>query len=198
MRPVLAENVASESSKRTERAASGERSRGRAFSPSRRRVLIAWLIVLAWAGVIWQFGSDAYSLDRTSRFLQPFINWLLADLDLATRFQIHGWIRKSAHFIEYAILALLAFRAGLLSAERHRIGTAFWVALFFVATVAAADEFRQSLSTARTGSPYDVLIDVTGGGVGLLGVLAIMRRIRVSQLRAAPLPGAASGRPPGP
>ena len=150
--------------------------------PSWRRISLAWLLVLAWAGVIWQFGSDTYSLDRTSRLLQPLIDWILAGVDLATRLRIHAWIRKSAHFIEYAILALLAFRAALLSAERHRIGTAFWVALFFVATLAAADEFRQSLSTARTGSPYDVLIDVAGGLIGLLGVLVITRRMRESRL----------------
>jgi VanZ family protein len=172
MRPALAENGV--------RASDGLKLRtGR---PSWRRVSLAWLLVLIWAGIIWQFGSDAYSLDRTSRLLQPLIDWLLAGVELATRLRIHAWIRKSAHFIEYAILALLAFRAALLSAERHRIGTAFWVALFFVATVAAADEFRQSLSTARTGSPYDVLIDVAGGLIGLLGVLVITRRMRTSKL----------------
>ncbi len=178
MRPALTENVASDSSAGIE---SSRGSKMGTYSTSRRRIIFAWLVVLAWAAVIWQFGSDTYSLDRTSRFLQPFVNWLLADLDLATRVQIHGWIRKSAHFIEYAILALLAFRAALLTAARHRIGTACWVALFLVATLAAADEFRQSLSTARTGSPYDVLIDVTGGVVGLLGVLVIMHRMHGSK-----------------
>lgn len=178
MRPALVENVASDSSAGIERSLDSKRG---ASSTSRRRIFFAWLIVLIWAGVIWQFGSDAYSLDRTSRFLQPLINWLLAGVDLATRYQIHGWVRKSAHFIEYAILALLAFRAALLTAARHRIGTACWVALFLVATLAAADEFRQSLSTARTGSPYDVLIDVTGGVVGLLGVLVIMNRMHGSK-----------------
>ena len=170
MRPALVEHVPSAYKKR------------HACGPSRRRTLLAWLLVLVWAGVIWQFGSDAYSLDRTSRFLQPLINWLLGDVELATRIQIHALVRKSAHFIEYAILALLAFRAALLTAERHQISTACWVALFFVATVAAADEFRQSFSAARTGSPYDVLIDVAGGLVGLLGVLVIMRRVRASKV----------------
>ena len=175
MRPALAENVTSAFMKL------------QACSPSRRRTVLAWLLVLVWAGVIWQFGSDAYSLDRTSRFLQPLINWLLGDVELATRIQIHALIRKSAHFIEYAILALLSFRAALLTAERHQISTACWVALFLVATVAAADEFRQSFSTARTGSPHDVLIDVAGGLVGLLGVLVIMRRVRASRVFGRPI-----------
>ncbi len=165
-----------------QRAQTNGVAKHRSGRPSWRRISFAWLLVLVWAGIIWQFGSDAYSLDRTSRLLQPLIDWLLAGVELTTRLKIHAWIRKSAHFIEYAILALLAFRAALLSAERHRIGTAFWVALFFVATLAAADEFRQSLSAARTGSPYDVLIDVAGGLIGLLGVLVITRRMRESRL----------------
>jgi VanZ family protein len=173
MRPALAVNSPSESSRPPS---------PHGFTPSRRRVLFAWLLVVSWAWVIWQLGGDDYSFNRTSRFLQPLINWLLADADAATRLQIHAFVRKSAHFIEYAILALLAFRAALLSAERHRVGTAFWVALFFVATVAAADEVRQGFSAVRTGSSYDVLIDLAGGLVGLLGVLVIMRRVRVARL----------------
>jgi len=153
-----------------------------ASRPSRRRVLLAWAIALAWAGLIWQFGGDAYSYGRTSRILQPLIDWLFGGLDLSTRIQIHDLVRKSAHFVEYAILALLAFRAALLSAVRHQIGTACWVAIFFVATLAAADELRQSFSTARTGTPWDVLIDVAGGVVGLIGVLVITRRVRGTPL----------------
>ena len=146
----------------------------------RKRIWLAWLWVALWAVVIWQFGTDTYSLQRTSRFLQPLIAWLLGEVDLATRYKIYMITRKSAHFIEYAVLAYLAFRAALLTAASARIWTACWVALFFVATLAAADEIRQAYSSVRTGSPYDVLIDIAGGLVGLLGVLVISRRMRSS------------------
>lgn len=143
-----------------------------------RRIGLAWLWVVLWAGVIWQLGTDSFSLRRTSPVMQRVIAWLFGELDLPTRYQLYALIRKSAHFVEYAILALLAFRAALLSAARARIATACWVALFFVGTVAAADELRQAFSSARTGSPWDVLIDLGGGVVGLVGVLFVTRRMR--------------------
>lgn len=173
MRPALTRHLTNEA---------GYPPPTRRFTPTRRRVLFAWLLVVSWAWVIWQLGGDDYSFGQTSRFLQPLIDWLLANADATTRLQIHAFVRKSAHFVEYAILALLAFRAAILTAERHRIGTACWVALFFVATVAAADEIRQGFSAVRTGSPYDVLIDLAGGIVGLIGVLVIMRRARGGRL----------------
>ena len=45
---------------------------------------------------------------------------------------------------------------------------------------ASADEARQAFSDVRTGSPYDVLIDVAGGVVMVLGLLVISKRLRPS------------------
>ncbi len=144
----------------------------------RRRAMLAWLCVAVWAGVIWVLGGDDFSLARTSHTISPWLEWLIGDLDRATRYRIFVAIRKSAHFVEYAILAILTFRAALLAAPRNRLATAGWVALFLVATLACADEARQAFSTARSGSPIDVLIDVTGGTLAILGLLAIARRMR--------------------
>ena len=44
--------------------------------------------------------------------------------------------------------------------------------------VATADEARQAFSSTRTGSPNDVLIDVTGGAVAVAALLLISRRLR--------------------
>jgi VanZ family protein len=154
---------------------------------ARRRIWLAWLWVALWAAVIWQLGTDAYSLRRTSGFMQWVIESLFGEVDAATRYKLYMLFRKSAHFTEYAILALLSFRAALLSAARARIVTACWIALFLVGTVAAADEFRQAFSSSRTGSPYDVLIDLTGGLVALTGLLFISRRVRFSKQAAGTL-----------
>lgn len=144
----------------------------------RRRILLAWTWVVIWAGVIWTLGGDDFSASATGGPLLRLVRWLFEDLDAATRLKLTMWIRKSAHFVEYGILALLAFRAALISAHRSQITTPAWITLFLVAAVAAADEARQTFSPVRTGSPYDVLIDITGGVIALLGVLLIMRRMR--------------------
>lgn len=177
MTQPTATNEASTGAARTSEPTAGRNCR-QALDSTPRRIGLAWLWVLLWAGVIWQLGTDSFSLGRTSPIMQRVIAWLFGEVDLPTRYQIYALIRKSAHFFEYAILALLAFRAALISAARTRVVTACWVALFFVGTLAAADELRQAFSAVRTGSPYDVLIDLAGGGVGLIGVLFVTRRMR--------------------
>ena len=147
--------------------------------PLQRR-LLAWLWVVCWATLIWIFGGDSFSFSESGNTILPWLDWLTGDLDYRTRYRIYIAIRKSAHFVEYAILALLTFRASLISANRTRLATAAWVALFIVTSLAAADEARQAFSQVRTGSPYDVLIDVTGGLLTVLGLLLITRRLRQS------------------
>lgn len=142
------------------------------------RVVLAWVAVIGWASLIWMLGGDSFSFSETSRTMAPWIEWLIGDIDVRTRYQIYLAVRKSAHFAEYAILALLAFRAALISASRTHLATAGWIALFIVATLASADEARQTFSAVRTGSPRDVLIDVAGGLLAVLGVLVITRRMR--------------------
>ena len=143
----------------------------------RRRILIGWSLVVAWALVIWTLGGDSFSASSTSAV---WLRWLIQDFDPATRLKILIGLRKSAHFIEYAILALLTFRAALLSASRNPLTTAVWAALFIVASLAMADEARQAFSPVRTGSPYDVLIDLTGGVIAVLGIALISWRMRLS------------------
>ncbi|MEM9176739.1 MAG: VanZ family protein, partial [Myxococcota bacterium] len=133
----------------------------------RRRIALAWSFVLAWAAVIWSLGGDDWSLQETSRFLSPLIEWVFGELDGPTKWRIYLGVRKSAHFVEYAILAILTFRAALISAPRNRVATAAWTALFLVALVATADEARQAFSSARSGSANDVLIDFFGGAVAV-------------------------------
>lgn len=106
------------------------------------------------------------------------MRWFTDDLDPRSRYRLLVGIRKSAHFIEYAVLALLTFRAALISTGRSQLATAAWVALFLVAILAAADEARQAFSPVRTGSPYDVMIDLAGGALAVIGLVVISRQMR--------------------
>lgn len=162
---------------------------------SRSRIAFAWILVIVWAGVIWMLGGDDFSFQETSETLSPWLKWLIGDLDHQTRIKIFVAVRKSAHFFEYAILAILTFRAALMAAPKNQWVTAAWVALFLVATLASADEARQAFLPSRTGSPYDVLIDLTGGVIAIVGLLLISRRIRSN---GPPEPGLVCGRFPAP
>jgi VanZ family protein len=148
------------------------------FSRRRLKIAFAWTLVLTWAGIIWVLGSDYFSARETHSWLGRTINLLFTDLDHKTRWQIHMGIRKSAHVIEYGILALLTFRAAWISALRNAWASAAWVTLSVVALLACADETRQAFSPTRTGSPFDVLLDLSGGAIGVLVLIVISRRIR--------------------
>ncbi len=153
---------------------------------ARRGIALAWLWVLLWAAVIWQLGGDDFSASAMNSRLLEWLRWLAADLDPITRYRLAIGIRKSAHFVEYAILALLTFRAALISAGRNQLAAAAWVALFIVATLASADEARQAFSPIRTGSPYDVLLDIAGGAISIAGLLSISRRMRTTAPTPSP------------
>jgi len=139
---------------------------------------LAWILVLFWGGLIWTLGGDNFSFADTNDAIFPWLDWLTGNLDYRTRYRIFVGIRKSAHFVEYGILALLTFRAALLAAPKNRLATAGWTALFIVAALASADEVRQAFSPVRTGSAYDVLLDLAGGLIAVLVVLILSRRLR--------------------
>jgi VanZ family protein len=96
-----------------------------------------WLPVVLWAGLIFGFSSI------------PSLNSGLGDLDYV--------LRKGAHMTEYAMLALLLWRAVRDEA----------VAFFATLLYAVSDELHQTFVRGRHGSPKDVAFDATGAFLGL-------------------------------
>lgn len=127
-----------------------------------------------WAALVWGLGGDRMALEPTSRFLGPLIDWLLPDLTWYERHQVLYSIRKSAHVVEYAILALLTLRAMWLS-WRQSLVLASVFSVGVVAAMAVADEMRQGRSSVRTGSGWDVLLDISGGLAAIAGFLLFQR-----------------------
>jgi VanZ family protein len=137
------------------------------------------LPVALWLVVILSFSTDAASAQRTSRFLGPLIAWLFPHWDEATRAAAHFAIRKTAHVTEYALLAVLLLRA-LRGNSAERTPPWRWrLALSAVAAsalVAGLDEFLQTRSATRTGSPWDVALDAAGALLGVLLWRLLARR----------------------
>jgi VanZ family protein len=109
------------------------------------RTLSLWLPVLAWAGLI--FGLSAI----------PSLSTGLGTWDLV--------LRKCAHATEYAILAVLLWRA-----LRRELA-----ALALAVAYAATDEWHQTFVRGRHGSPVDVAIDAAGATLGLVLLLHVAR-----------------------
>ena len=143
-----------------------------------RLFLQYWLLLLIWLGVIFIGSTDLLSAEQTSRFIVPILLWLKPGMAPETTWIILVIMRKCAHVCEYAILALLLWRAlrdG--SAIRGKMSILFGAVLLGCAVFAASDEFHQSFIKSRTPAVRDVLLDIAGALLGLfIGVSFVHRR----------------------
>jgi VanZ family protein len=144
-----------------------------------------WLLALGWTVVVVWAGSDDFSAQETSRYLLPFLRWLLPDASPKTLWRILFFVRKSAHFVEYGLLALIVLGA-LLASTRAALLRLALLALAWVLVTATIDEGRQGFSSARTGSGWDVGRDVAGGILALAFAIAYTRVMRGRRRPAEP------------
>src|SRR5439155_20193317 len=70
-----------------------------------------WLALPIWLSVIFVGSTNLMSAEHTSRFVVPFLLWLKPGMSPHTIWVILVLIRKCAHVTEYAVLALLLWRA---------------------------------------------------------------------------------------
>lgn len=146
----------------------------------RRGRLSAYAPVFLWVAVIFYLSSDSGSMNETSRFLRPLVLFFFPEISESSLGIIHGIVRKSAHVIEYAVLALLVLRAVWGSHFEVLRRYKFVIPILFVVAIASLDEFNQSFSAARTGTYQDVLLDTAGGITAVLAVWLWTRFRRVS------------------
>ncbi|MFN0139708.1 MAG: VanZ family protein [Pyrinomonadaceae bacterium] len=139
--------------------------------------LMAYAPIVLWMAVIFFFSSSAGAMTETSRIIGPLLQFFFPDMPYETRQIIHGFVRKLAHFIEYAILAFLAVRALSLSAPVFVRRWRYLMALVFVGVIASIDEFNQSFEATRTGAIGDVLLDIAGGAA-MISLLWLVKRPR--------------------
>jgi VanZ family protein len=145
----------------------------------RLRVLIKyWLPLLFWMSVIFSASSDQFSFQHSSRLIGPLVRWLFPHLSDEAVHAIVMFARKCAHLTEYAVLALLIWRA--LRKPLNPNATSWrWpeagLALTLAALYAASDEIHQAFVPSRQASVWDVLLDTAGAAIGLLCLWAIGR-----------------------
>jgi VanZ family protein len=131
--------------------------------------------------LIFSGSTDLLSSQRTSRFIAPILRWFVPDLSAEAVYRVQYAVRKVGHLTEYAVLAVLLWRA---RRRPHKEERRPWswpeagVALGLAALYALTDEYHQSLLSTRFGSGADVLIDVAGaaGGLALVWLVGRLRR----------------------
>ena len=134
----------------------------------------SWLLVIAWAAVIFTMSAQAAdNLDGGTGLLGQLIDWLRAQ-----QARLFGpgtdVINPTAHFCEYAVLGGL-----LANALRHRL-PARKVLLFAVALASLygiTDEIHQLFVPGRMCDPLDWLTDTAGAALGA-GVAQLLAKRR--------------------
>jgi VanZ family protein len=136
-----------------------------------------WFPLLIWLGVIFVGSTNLMSAEHTSRFVVPFLLWLKPGMSPQTIWVIFVVMRKCAHVTEYAVLALLLWRAlrsvPILGTKTLLV---FGAVVLGCALFAASDEFHQTFFKSRTPSVRDVLLDIAGAILGLLIGASFARR----------------------
>jgi VanZ family protein len=135
-----------------------------------------WIPAVAWAGMVLLASSDPFSARHTGEVLLAVLTWAFGQVDAQTFSLVHLLVRKSAHFIEYAILSALWFRAlrvGLPSLRQIR-----WVLVGLVISLSVAilDELHQSFVPSRGSNARDVLLDFCGALFAQLVLWYALRR----------------------
>lgn len=144
------------------------------------------------------FGPD--SSNAQSNFFVNLISGLVPNLKTSTSASAFDlktlifFVRKTAHFTEYAILGLLFYlnlkHYSKKQSLNHHLGQKqspklFALAILFSALYACTDEFHQLFVPGRTGQPFDVLVDTLGATFGCLVVLAVQKiRTRLALRRS--------------
>jgi len=144
---------------------------------------------LLWLALVLFLGSAYFAAQTTGPFIVPILQMLAPGASSAELHAAHLALRKLAHLTEYAVLALLWFRA-LRHGGPRTSRAAAWIALSICLTCALIDEAHQSMIPTRTGSARDLVIDASGAA----GMLALTRGRRTTRNRATQ-PGPVAAEP---
>jgi VanZ family protein len=115
--------------------------------------------------------NDLLTSQSTSSFIVPIIKWLFPHASDDAVLTLHLLIRKTSHFLEYALLAFLLFRGFRGGNKTWRPAWVLYAGLIAVG-YGFLDEYVQTFIPSRTGSLYDWLID-SSGAVSALGIVSI-------------------------
>src|SRR6266498_1368071 len=146
--------------------------------PFATRILWYWFPVAMMVGAMYYFSTDVFSAENTRGVLEKLFLWFVPHASKHSILTFNYFVRKSAHFTEYAILGGLlyrAFRAG--NVVRWRVRWAVYSFAFSVSW-ALLDETHQKLTKTRGGSLWDSLLDSSGALFMLVAIAIVNRRPR--------------------
>lgn len=161
----------------------------------RIRTVVILLLLSVLVTQIWIFSNSLRDGERSSlqsnrvlEWLRPQAENLLSALGIPpTAENLSHYLRKAAHFSEYALLGFLAYCAvRFASARVPRFRWLLRLPLPFCVLTACADELLQRFVPGRSGQLKDVLLDSCGAAFGILlavGICACLHTISQKRKR---------------
>lgn len=132
--------------------------------------MLLWACTLAWTIVIFILSTRVFGLVWSKHILERVVSSLPFSISPQTSLDIHFFIRKVAHVVEYAILAALLYRLVRPATQKGWRPRPALTAILAGAVYAASDELHQFFVPGRLASVRDWEIDVVGL---LLGISAV-------------------------
>ncbi len=130
---------------------------------------LLWMIAIIW------LSTEVGSTENSVRILRPILLWARPGISEAAIYDANIFLRKTAHAMEFIVLALLIWRTH--EPLRSRFTRRSWIALLKVVVVtfifAAGSEIVQYFMKTRGASVYDVALDMGGAAVGVVVVLGL-------------------------
>lgn len=144
---------------------------------NRKRTVKAVLLGFLVASVIAFIWTNSFlDTSESHKLSDIFLRWLFPNSSGADNEMNSFFIRKAAHFIEYAVLGTTVGVVAVFM--RKNYGRVFvGLSLFGILMVAVIDEYIQSFSD-RTSLVADILLDFGGAVVGLLLTVGVARLIK--------------------
>jgi VanZ family protein len=168
------------------------------LKPTVRIFLRNWWPVAVWLVVIRLESTSFASAGNTFRLLYRVLYFFFGRIDVRLVFELDHILRKSGHFLGYAVLSGLTYGA-LRNTYRDRYRSLrgvswgdsighWWqcewslVSVLLTMVTAASDEIHQASLPSRTGRWQDVMID-TSGAVALQAIIYVSCRLHAPARR---------------
>lgn len=127
------------------------------------------ILTLVWTGVIFfqSMRIAEESSAQSGRVVQAVMNVAEAvGIEINDTDSLTHNIRKSAHFLEFAILGFLSFIT--LKTYKFRSYIIITAAFLYCLAAASADEYIQTFIEGRSGQISDVMLDCSGAATAII------------------------------
>ena len=146
---------------------------------NRKIIILIVVVILATAFIFSNSLKNSQESHKDSGIIVGLVESIVDAIFLNNDLDLNYIVRKGAHLFEFFVLGVVVMLL-LLQSKNEKINKVI-LACIYVIAIALIDEFIQSFND-RTSSFIDVLIDTTGGliGIGLILLFYFFKKSKMN------------------